>query len=43
MVKNEYCINGELKYYEVENLLKTYYKTQNPNDINIQKEKGELP
>ena len=32
-------INGELKYYEVENLLKTYYETQNSNDINIQKEK----
>ena len=32
-------INGELKYYEVENLLKTYYKTQNSNDINVQKEK----
>lgn len=32
-------INGELKYYEVENLLKTYYETQNHNDINIQKEK----
>ena len=32
-------INGELKYNEVENLLKTYYETQNSNDINIQKEK----
>ena len=32
-------IKGELKYYEVENLLKTYYETQNLNDINIQKEK----
>ncbi len=32
-------INGELKYYEVENLLKTYYETQNSTDINIQKEK----
>ncbi len=32
-------INGELKYYEVENLLKTYYQTQNHNDIRIQKEK----
>lgn len=32
-------INGELKYYEVENLLKIYYKTQDFNDINIQKEK----
>ena len=32
-------INGELKYYEVENLLKSYYETQNSNDINIQKEK----
>ena len=32
-------INGELKYYEVENLLKTYYETQNPNDTNIQNER----
>ena len=32
-------INGELKYYEVENLLKSYYETQNSTDINIQKEK----
>lgn len=32
-------INGDLKYYEVENLLKTYYETQNSTDINIQKEK----
>ena len=32
-------INGELKYNEVENLLKTYYETQNSNDINIQREK----
>lgn len=29
----------ELKYYEIENLIKTYYETQNINDINIQKEK----
>lgn len=32
-------INGELKYNEVENLLKTYYETQNQNNIKIQKEK----
>ena len=32
-------INGELKYYEVENLLKTYYETQDSTNINIQKEK----
>ena len=32
-------INGELKYNEVENLLKTYYEAQDANDINIQKEK----
>lgn len=32
-------INGELKYYEVENLLKTYYEAQDSNNINIQKEK----
>ena len=32
-------INGELKYNEVENLLKTYYEKQNSNDINIQREK----
>lgn len=32
-------INGELKYYEIENLLKTYYETRKSNDINIQKEK----
>lgn len=32
-------IKGELKYSEVENLLKIYYKTQDSNDINIQKEK----
>ena len=36
---SEKNINGELKYYEVENLLKTYYETQNSNDINVQKEK----
>lgn len=29
----------ELKYYEIENLIKTYYETQNINDINVQKEK----
>lgn len=32
-------INGKLKYSEVENLLKTYYETQNQSDINIQREK----
>ena len=36
---SEKNINGELKYYEIENLLKTYYETQNSNDINVQKEK----
>ncbi len=32
-------IKGELKYYEIENLLKNYYETQNSSNINIQKEK----
>lgn len=32
-------INGELKYYEVEEALKTYYKTQDHSDIKVQKEK----
>lgn len=32
-------INGELKYSEVENLLKTYYEAQNQNDISIKREK----
>jgi len=32
-------INGELKYYEVENLLKKYHETQNDTHINAQKEK----
>lgn len=32
-------INGELKYGEVENLVKSYYENQNTNDINIQREK----
>lgn len=32
-------INGELKYSEVENLLKTYYEIQNQNDISIKREK----
>ena len=32
-------INGELKYYEVENLLKSYYKTKDSNDEKVQKEK----
>jgi len=30
-------IKNELKYYEVENLLKTYYENQDNNDIKIQK------
>ncbi len=30
-------INGELKYYEVENLLKTYYETKNSKYINVKK------
>ncbi len=32
-------INGELKYNEIEDLLKNYYKTQDASDINIQEEK----
>lgn len=32
-------INGELKYSEVEDLLRSYYETQNQNDISIQREK----
>lgn len=32
-------INGQLKYYEVENLLKTYYEKQDSNDIKTQREK----
>lgn len=36
---SEKNIKGELKYNEVENLLKTYYKTQDTNDSKIQKEK----
>lgn len=32
-------INGELKYYEIEDLLKSYYKTKDVSDINVQKEK----
>ena len=32
-------INGELKYKEIENLLKTYYETQNSSDIKIQNER----
>jgi len=36
---SEKNINGELKYYEVEKLLKDYYKAKNINDIKIQKEK----
>ena len=36
---SEKNINGELKYTEVEDLLKTYYETQNQADINVQREK----
>lgn len=36
---SEKNINGELKYYEVENLLKAYYETKSFTDVNIQKEK----
>lgn len=32
-------INGELKYYEVEEALKAYYKVQDINNIKIKKEK----
>ena len=32
-------INGELKYNEVENLLKTHYEEQDSDDIKIQREK----
>ena len=32
-------INGQLKYYEVENLLKTYYESKNVDDIKIKQEK----
>ena len=32
-------INGELKYYEVEDALKKYYEKQDTNNIKIQKEK----
>ena len=32
-------INGKLRYYEVEELLKKYYKTQNSTDEKIQEEK----
>lgn len=32
-------VYGELKYYEIKNLIKTYYETQNINDITILKEK----
>ena len=32
-------ISGKLKYYEIENLLKKYYETQDFNNITIQKEK----
>ena len=32
-------INGELKYYEIEELLKTYYKTKNISDEKIRNEK----
>ncbi len=36
---SEKNINGKLKYYEVENLLKNYYETQDSKDIKIQREK----
>lgn len=36
---SEKNINGKLKYYEVESLLKKYYETKDTNDTNIQKEK----
>lgn len=36
---SEKNISGELKYYEVESLLKTYYEKQNSNDIKIKNEK----
>ena len=36
---SEKNINGELKYYEVEDLLKKYYETQNQTDIKVQQEK----
>lgn len=32
-------IDGKLRYYEVENLLKTYYETKDTNNINIRNEK----
>lgn len=32
-------INGELKYNEVEDLLKAYYEMQDSKDINVQREK----
>lgn len=32
-------INGELKYHEVEKLLKSYYETKDHDDINVQREK----
>ena len=32
-------INGQLKYYEIEDLLKSYYKTKDVSDINVQREK----
>lgn len=32
-------IDGQLKYNEIEDLLKTYYETKNINDINIKREK----
>jgi len=32
-------INGELKYYEIENMLKSYYEKQDVNNINIKNEK----
>jgi len=37
---SEKNINGELKYNEVENLLKTYYKAQDLTKSEIRKRKG---
>ena len=36
---SEKNINGELKYYEVEDLLKRYYETKNQADVKVQQEK----
>ena len=32
-------INGELKYYDIEDLLKSYYKAKDVSDVNTQREK----